>query len=293
MEEADIFKVHRQEIHMNYYERQIGRAFKHAKIISCESYPKMVFFSDCHRGNGTWNDSFLHNKTLYQAAIDHYWKEGFAYVEIGDGDELWENRCFGQIYEIHSDVFKQLERFQNEGRIFMIFGNHDRAKSKRSAYPAQDRFAPTYYEALVIKIPKGNKDLCLIHGHQADFFNDRLWPLARWMVRYLWKPLELAAFKDPTSAARNYKKGKAVEKRLISWAKNNRKNIMAGHTHRPAMLAKDGVEYLNTGSAVHPNGITCIELVYGKLNLVRWTTCVDENSRLYVCRQEMEETYLF
>lgn len=53
------------------------------------------------------------------------------------------------------------------------------------------------------------------------------------MVRYLWKPLELAGFKDPTSAARNYKKGTTVENRLIEWAKKNDKNVMMGHTHRP------------------------------------------------------------
>lgn len=278
---------------MNYYSKQINKAFENAKVISTEKYPQIVFFSDCHRGSGTWNDSFLHNKTLYQAALEYYWERDFAYVEIGDGDELWENRCFNDIYEIHGDVFYRLERFGTSGRLFMLFGNHDKVKATRGFCTSGRFFSPPYYESLIIKTPDNNKDLYLIHGHQADLLNDRLWPLARWMVRYLWKPLEVAGFKDPTSAARNYRKSNKVERRLISWAQQNNRNIMAGHTHRPAMALKGNIEYMNTGSAIHPNGVTCIELVYGKLNLVKWTTCVDENRRLYVCRSEIEETRIF
>ena len=196
-----------------YYEKRIDRAFGKAKAINREDHQKLVFFSDCHRGDGSWSDSFLHNKILYQAALDYYWKAGFSYVEVGDGDELWENRSFRRIKEIHGDVFDSLSRFALSGRMFMLAGNHDKVKLKTCA------------EALVIK-NRGEKDIFVIHGHQADFFNDKLWPLARFMVRYLWRPLELSGFKDPTSAARNYRKGSAVENRLISWAKKNDKNII-------------------------------------------------------------------
>lgn len=274
---------------MGYYDRQIEKALEKAAVIDQSAYPGMVFFSDCHRGTGGWNDSFLSNKILYQAALDYYWKEGFAYVEVGDGDELWENRCFGEIYEIHKDVFETLSRFQASDRLFMLIGNHDRIKEKKTHCASNDRFAPTYYRALIVKAPGEGKDLYLLHGHQADLLNDRLWPLARWMVRYLWRPLELAGFKDPTSAARNYKKGRTVENRLIGWAKKNHKNIMMGHTHRPAIAEIDDIKYLNTGSCIHPNGVTCIEMLNGWLRLIRWTRCVDEKRRIYVCRQVLKE----
>ena len=277
---------------MSYYDRQIEKAIKKAAVIDGSAYPGIAFFSDCHRGSGTWNDSFLYNKILYQAALDYYWQIGFAYVEVGDGDELWENRCFGQIYEIHKDVFETLSRFQAADRLFMILGNHDKAKEKKTFCTSDRRFAPSYYQSLIIKLPKEARDLCLIHGHQADILNDRLWPLARWMVRYLWKPLELAGFKDPTSAARNYKKGTTVENRLIEWAKENDKNVMMGHTHRPAMAEIGDIKYLNTGSCIHPNGVTCIELADERLRLIRWTQCVDERRHIYVCRQVLKEMNL-
>ena len=41
------------------------------------------------------------------------------------------------------------------------------------------------------------------------------------------------------------------------------------------------IKYLNTGSALHPNGVTCIELSDERLRLIRWTQCVDE--RRHIC----------
>jgi hypothetical protein len=77
---------------MDFYHRQIDRALADAPIIRTADHPKIVLFSDCHRGTGTAADSFLPNKSLYMAALSYYWDHGFTYVELGDGDELWENR---------------------------------------------------------------------------------------------------------------------------------------------------------------------------------------------------------
>ena len=49
---------------------------------------------------------------------------------------------------------------------------------------------------------------------------------------------------------------------------------------------------MNTGSCVHPNGVTCIELRGNRVSLIRWTECVDENSYIYVCRQVLKEMKL-
>lgn len=273
---------------MGYYDRRINKAVKTAGIIYGSEQTRIVFFSDCHRGDGSWSDSFLHNKILYQAALDYYWINGFTYVEVGDGDELWENRSFQRISEVHGDIFRSLRRFAASGRLHMIAGNHDKVKLKKGWPPAMGYglHPCPCREAVIIHLPE-NHELFAIHGHQADFFNDKLWPLARFMVRYLWRPLELSGFKDPTSAARNYKKGSAVEKRLMDWAERNKINVISGHTHRPAMKKAGTVNYINTGSCVHPNGITCVELRDGKAGLIKWTQCVDENRRIYVCRQSL------
>ncbi len=273
-----------KDFRMRYYEKRIDKAFEEAKLIKASEHGKIVFFSDCHRGCGTWNDSFLSNKILYQAALNYYWQHDFTYIEVGDGDELWENRNFKLIQEIHGDIFVLLDKFNRSGRLYMIWGNHDKAKSKKAFSAKGSRFSPRYYQSAVIQTPYESQNLYVLHGHQADIFNDRLWLLARWMVRYLWKPLELAGFKDPTSAARNYRKSKKVEKRLAEWAEKKGRNILAGHTHRPILPPEQAAGYFNTGSCVHPNGITCMELISGHLSLIRWNMCVKEDNSLYVCR---------
>ena len=54
---------------MGYYDRRINKAVKTAGIIDGSEQARIVFFSDCHRGDGSWSDSFLHNKILYQALL--------------------------------------------------------------------------------------------------------------------------------------------------------------------------------------------------------------------------------
>lgn len=106
----------------SFYFRQMDKALRSAAVISTSDHPRLVLFSDCHRGNGTWNDSFLNNKTIYEAALGYYYERDFTYVELGDGDELWENRKFSDIEEIHSDIFRLLDRFRQKKPFFHSLG---------------------------------------------------------------------------------------------------------------------------------------------------------------------------
>jgi hypothetical protein len=59
---------------------------------------KFIFFSDCHRGDNSWADNFSPNQLLMFHALTYYYDQGYTYIEVGDGDELWENRDFRTIY---------------------------------------------------------------------------------------------------------------------------------------------------------------------------------------------------
>lgn len=91
----------------------------------------------------------------------------------------------------------------------------------------------------------------LTHGHQADVLNSTLWRLSRFLVRYLWKPLEHYGVLDPTSAAKNYTRKHKTEQRLQRYAAERNITLITGHTHRPALSADDS-SYYNSGSCVHP-----------------------------------------
>ncbi|MGN0291746.1 MAG: metallophosphoesterase [Lachnospiraceae bacterium] len=268
---------------MSYLSR-MDRAFYHAPLLSLNEQGKYILFSDCHRGNGTSGDNFLKNQNLYFAALNYYYLNDFAYIELGDGDELWENRSFASIKEIHSNVFWLLSLFYDKKRLWMLYGNHD--MEKRNLHPFSDC---CFFEGLRLKDTDTGKELYLTHGHQADFWNSTLWRLSRFLVRYLWRPLEEFGVLDPTSAAKNYKVKHRTERKLLHWTKERGHILITGHTHRPLMGSKES-PYFNTGSCVHPRCITCIEIENRCLTLVKWTLATKEDRTLYVAREVLTES---
>lgn len=92
---------------MSNYNR-IEKSFSKALRLSYNVLPKLVIMSDCHRGTGTWADNFLRNRPIYTAALKHYYQENFTYIELGDGDELWENRRFADVYNTHQEIYQIL-----------------------------------------------------------------------------------------------------------------------------------------------------------------------------------------
>lgn len=257
------------------YHKRLDRTFQNAKHLPLSATSKYVFISDCHRGRGNNNDNFLKNANQYLAALQYYYQYGYHYIEVGDGDELWENKNMHQIAEIHESVFQKLEDFRSKGRLSLLYGNHDIIKKNK-----RFRFMQfEYLESLILENTEKNLELRVTHGHQADPFNSVFWKLAQTLVRYLWVPLEIFGISDPTSAAKNnYKKNK-LEKKYLSYAHTNHCYLLTGHTHKPSLCTQSS-PYCNCGSCVHPQGITCIELCGSKIELVKWSISIDESGHL-------------
>ncbi|MDO4170853.1 MAG: metallophosphoesterase family protein [Lachnospiraceae bacterium] len=287
---------------MSSYHR-ISNAFKDAYCLPLNQCSKYVIFSDCHRGTGKANDNFLKNEFIYLAALEYYFQKGFTYLELGDGDELWENHSFEAIKQMHPDSFEILSRFHHHDRFYAVYGNHDIIKKQKKFPPkychhyyceqtlCQQPLFPciTFYSGIILKDQEHKTDLYLTHGHQADFLNSTLWPFSRFLVRYLWRPLEMIGVPDPTSAAKNHRKKKKSEERLAQWAQKNQHILITGHTHHP-MIGSPESPYFNTGSCVSPSGITCIEVEKRCMTLVKWSMGSKENLRLYVKRDVLGDT---
>lgn len=254
--------------------RRIDRALEHALHLPLGTGSRYVVISDCHRGEGTTNDNFLKNAYLYEAAMEHYIKRGFFYLELGDGEELWENRCMDRIVHYHETVYEMFACLQSRNALCRIYGNHN--MELRKILP----------EAIILDNCEGGRDVCMIHGHQADFFNSVCWRLSRALVRYVWKPLERSGVNDPTSAARNYKKAIRYEQCLAGWTRLHDRYLIAGHSHRPR-LPENGELYLNAGSCVHPGCITAIELEQMQMTLVKWKVATRPDMTMYVVREKL------
>lgn len=282
---------------------RLNRAFKKAKIIPFDDTSKFILFSDCHRGDNSFADDFANNRNVYFHALQHYYKEGFTYCELGDGDELWENLNFKMILRAHKNVYKLLQEFYKKNRLEMIWGNHDMVyrdpkyvKKHLSSYFDQkiNKEVPLfpdiqYQEAIVLKHTDTKQTLFLLHGHQADFMNYIGWRINRFLVRVLWKPLQVVGIADPTSPAKNYRETVKVERRIKKWiAKNNNQFTIIGHTHRPRFPKAGELALFNDGSCVHPRSITGMEIEAGNITLIKWQIDTDTDGVLKIIRVPLE-----
>jgi predicted phosphodiesterase len=283
--------------------KKLDRAYKNAKVVPFDDNSKFIFFSDCHRGDNSFADDFSNNRNIYYHALKHYYVEGYSYAELGDGDELWENISFKSILEAHKNVYELMSLFHKQQRLHLIWGNHDMVyrnpeyvKKNLSSY-----FDPKvgedvelfgdikYNEAIILKHKDTQQELFLTHGHQADWWNYTFWKWSRFMVRILWKPLNVMGIADPTSPAKNYKELIKVERRTKKWIiENNNLITITGHTHRPRFPEPGDIAFFNDGSCVHPRSITGLELENGAISLIKWQIATKEDGTLQIVRMLLE-----
>jgi predicted phosphodiesterase len=144
------------------------------------------------------------------------------------------------------------------------------------------------HEGLILNYKDTDGQIFLVHGHQVDYFNDNLWGLSRFLVKYFWKPLESLGIKDPTSTSTNYEKKAKIEKKLIEWTKRENHMLIAGHTHRSVFPEVNEPPYFNDGCCVYPSWITAIEITNGKIILVKWGVKTKNDGTLFVSREILE-----
>ncbi|MBD0823657.1 metallophosphoesterase family protein [Aestuariibaculum marinum] len=283
--------------------KRLDKAYKTAKIITFDDKSKFILFSDCHRGDNSFADDFANNRNIYFHALKHYFAEGFQYCELGDGDELWENLSFDPIFEAHKNVYMLMKEFHQQNRLHMVWGNHDMVyrnpnfvkKHLETYFDAKEEKDKAllndlkYHEGLVLKHKQTEQELFLTHGHQADTWNYTFWKWSRFLVRILWKPLNVIGISDPTRPAKNHKELIKVERRTKKWiTENNNRITIAGHTHRPRFPEPRDIPFFNDGSCVHPRCITGIEIENGNITLIKWLIDTNDDGILQIVRVVLE-----
>ncbi len=284
---------------MMFEDIRLDNAYQNSTVVPFDSNSKFIIMSDCHRGQGNSGDNFSQNQKLFFSALEYYYENGYTYIELGDGDELWENRKVEYIKDTHSDAFWIMSQFYKQNRLYMLYGNHDIVK--RREYYMNNNFSNYYYDSARchvslfpnIKVHEGlileekiSKDkIFLVHGHQGDILNERLWMIARFLVRYIWRPLELIGFLEPSGSSKPSHKKEKIEKRLASFASLKNNIVIAGHTHRSVFSKPGSGLYFNDGSCVHPRCITGIEIENNEISLIKWSVCTKKDRTLIIDRE--------
>lgn len=272
-------------------------------FIELREKDKLVVMSDLHRGIGNGSDNFARNQMLFLSALKHYFREGYSYLELGDGDDLWENKHMDAIIREYADIFQLLGAFYKRGRLYMVYGNHDRVKGSKqkiqdswchmtdscmgSRCPLFTDFAAE--EGYIIKQKSSGREFLALHGHQGDFWNDTLAPVTGFLVRYVWGPLERIGLKNPNEESIYQKSRSRQEKRLMTWADRHKSGLIAGHTHQPCFPQEKEQFYYNCGCGVKNRYITALEFDREKVSLVKWQVVPDACGVLTVKKEVLLE----
>lgn len=281
--------------------RRFARLLREAEIIEVDDESRVILFSDCHRGDGGRADDFAHNQLVYIAALKHYLEGGFTHIELGDGDELWENKNFERIKITYRTIFELFEKFHGQGRFHFIWGNHNRDWKNVDRFRKQftsiidgvshERVAILQglkpHEALVLEYRKDKKRrILLVHGHQGELLNDTFWWLGRFFVRKGWRLVQLFfGVSDLTRAAKNYHLQLSSDRRFRKWVRQSGVPVIIGHTHNPVFPSEGEVSYFNDGCCVHPRCITGLEIEHGQIRLIKWFVDLADNNTLSIQRQ--------
>jgi predicted phosphodiesterase len=274
------------------------RAYENGHKMDFDNTSKIIFFSDVHRGDNSISDEFAHNQNIYYHALEDYFNKGYTYIEVGDGDELWEHSKFKHIRGAHNDIYELLRKFYSENRFHMIYGNHNMSFKypghvKKNLYEFyceyQDEVSELFpdikvHESIIMRHRETNKEVFVVHGHQGDFINDHMWRIMKYINRHFWHYLHIVGFRNPASPAKNRHKRHKIEKNYTKWIKKYRKMLIVGHTHRPKFPSEWEEPYFNTGSCLFPRSITGLELTEGKIGLVDWRIRPDSDGVLHISK---------
>lgn len=280
---------------------RLTRAYDEARVVPFDDTSRFVFLTDAHRGDGSMSDEFAKNKDIFNAALDHYFVQGFTLVEAGDNDDLWEYPHVRNIVAAHGPTFWRLSAFHRERRYFRLYGNHD--VQLRDPDYVRDQFSHAFnsvtgheeellpglqvLDALLFRHAATRQEILLVHGHQGDFSNDQNWRMTMWIFRGFWKHLHAFGIRSPSSPVKNNQKRHKVERNFVKWIRLHHVALICGHTHRWKFPNGDDLPYFNTGACSFPGYVTGLELADGSLTLVRWHVEPDEAGYLRVARRIM------
>ncbi len=258
---------------------------------------RLVFFSDCHRGTNNRYDAFAPNAALFLHALTHYYHQGFTYIEVGDGDELWHNPRFSDIRHAHRRLFDLLFRFWEQNRLVLIIGNHD---SQGGLFDPMEKEGIPLHQGLLLTHTTTGQTLFAVHGHQASYRGDYLWWFKRPHSRYFFKhllPLGIHAwyyFAEPEGGVPErhrldriplwlsewiLNKAHRVETAIQLWSQRQQQVVICGHTHMCAFPTPGRLPYFNTGNCLTPGYITGLEIFQGQITLIKWTAVANQVQR--------------
>jgi UDP-2,3-diacylglucosamine pyrophosphatase LpxH len=100
--------------------------------------------------------------------MSHYYEQGYIYIDLGDGDDIWKNKNYADIKTIYADIFELTDKFYADKRMYIICGNHDNVKTNKK-WRAANSYNKDVHDGFILNY--AGRQIFLLHGHQADTFD--------------------------------------------------------------------------------------------------------------------------
>ncbi|MCX6316690.1 MAG: metallophosphoesterase [Bacteroidetes bacterium] len=253
-------------------------------VITCNpENDKFIIFSDQHKGRRNGADDFMLAEPNYLAALDHYYKADFTFINLGDSEELWENNLW-QVKKMNKANFDAEKKFLLKGKYVKVFGNHDlfwdndpfAGWQLRSIFKQKVKV----YEGVVLQLAVGCEQLAvdsqqlavdshqsavdslrtqtpfssmvgeppvhifLTHGHQGDAQSDGNW-FSKFFVAKIWAPLQSLLRINPNTPAYDAEKKTLHNSIMYEWSASQQNLLLVtGHTHQPVFASLTHLERL-------------------------------------------------
>jgi UDP-2,3-diacylglucosamine pyrophosphatase LpxH len=190
---------------------------------------KYFLVSDLHLGNQEKADDFRKNEQGLIRALDHYFRQGFTLILLGDIEEFWQFDLSDIESKYRKSVYGSMRRFA-PNRIVRIYGNHD-SEWGVPKDPATDQRSSASPEAVKLTDSGGRARVLLIHGHQGSTESDKYSWFSRFFVR-LYRIVEPLIKIDKHPSAPKSQVAGDYERIVHGWASKNNVVVICGHTHR-------------------------------------------------------------
>ncbi|WP_249219688.1 metallophosphoesterase [Chitinophaga sp. HK235] len=211
---------------------------------------RIIIFSDQHKGARDAADDFRDAAATYSGALKYYYDHGFTFINLGDCEELWENKP-AAVMAHNQQPLQEEAGFLQRKRYYRIFGNHD--LEWHYLVPRRQFLRPLFgkklrvHEGLILQT-QYNGDayrIFLAHGHQGDRRSDGN-TFSKWFVAAIWTPVQRFLDIHPDTLSESFDLVDAHNIMMYEWSLQVPKTLfISGHTHKPVFASMDHIDRLN------------------------------------------------
>jgi hypothetical protein len=222
-----------------------GKARECAQVLDVHS-ARYILFSDHHRGAKNGADDFRACEAIYCAALNYYFEMGYTLCNLGDSEELWEERP-SRVMVSNDASFSAERTFHEQGRYFRLFGNHDDEWEHHDRVEAllQSKYGDkplAVRESMLLRVMDGKNllgEILLLHGHQGTQNEGAKNWLPKMALRYLWRPFQQLTRLSCNTPATDWEIRDDRDELIYEWVSQKPGLILiAGHTHAPVFTSR-------------------------------------------------------